>query len=368
MRKLSNPTLKDFRYLYHRKKYHMIISVLEKKIFDYYEDLEFFHILGAAYYQTGDLNGAHAFLSRMLKIDPHHVDANILLAGIYTVRGEIVKAVNHCLTALDQNPEEFRARLLLEQLRKKQTRDELQTWVRSSQFRRIQPDIPGESKYGRWIIFLSLTIITSMALYFLWPVVKGSTEPPAPENIREGIRERGIEGIRELLRFDGSFEEVLLASEIENLFREAQKLMLEYRDNEARVLLNRILFSNASDQVREQALKLIEMQTRPDFTADFFSFTPAQILARPKIYDGVYVRWKGSVANLKVGETEIDFDFLVGYHEGKILEAVVPAKIRFAVRIQNGDPIDLLARIRTDESAWFLEVIGIHVMGVRRSP
>lgn len=304
----------------------------------------------------------------MLKIDPNHVDANILLAGIFTVRGDVAKAVKHCLTALDQNPEEFRARLLLEQLRKKQTRDELQTWVRSPQFRKIQPDIPGEVKYFRWLVFLGLGMMTFLAFYFFWPFIKGFSEPPATESIRPGIQERGIEGIRELLRFDGAFEEVLLASEIENLFGEAQKLMLEYKDNEARVLLNRILFSNASDQVREQALKLIEIQTRPDFTTEFLSFTPAQILARPKIYNGVYVRWKGSVANLKVRETEIDFDFLVGYHEGKILEAVVPAKIRFAVRIENGDPIDVLAKIQFNEDTWFLEVSGVHVMGVRRSP
>lgn len=369
MGKPSSLTLKDYRKLYHQKKYAVIISALEKKIFEYYEDIDFFHILGAAYYQTGDLNGSQAFLTRVLKIDSNHLDANILMAAIYTLRGDVTKALNHCLTVLDQHPEEHRALLLLEQLRKKQTRDELQSWARSSQFRMIHPNIPGKPLPVKWIFLTSLFLSLLISAFFILPmIIARFFAPPSTIDFRPGIQERGIEGVRELLRFDGAFEEILLASEIEKLFQEAQKLMIEYRDNEARVKLNRILLSNASDQVREQALKLIELQTRPDFTSEFYSFTPAEIKTRPRIYEGVYVRWKGSLANLKVSETEITVDLLVGYHEGRVLEAVVPAKIRFAVRIENGDPVDVLGRIIVQENSWYLEVIGIHVMGVRRSP
>jgi len=361
--------LKVARVLYHQKKYAQIINTLEKKIFDYYDDVDFFHVLSSSYYQTGDLNGAHAFATRIINLAPQHLDANILLAAIYTKRGDYTKAVKHCLNVLDQNPEEPRAKLLLEQLRKNQTKDELKSWVQSRHFQKIRPRIPGKPlpiKLIFGLVFFSFLLFSLTFLISNWLAQR--LQPRNPESIRPGIEERGISGLRELLKFDGAFDEILLASEIEQLFRQAQDLMLDYRDNEARVVLNRIINSNASEQVKSQALSLIELQSRPDFTSEFKSFSTSEIKSRPKIYNGVYVRWQGSVANLQVNETEIVFDFLVGYHEGRVLEAVVPSKIRFAVRINNGDPIDVLGRIVVQDNSWFLDVMSIHVMGVRKIP
>lgn len=362
-------SLREARRLYHRRQYARIIHAMERKVFEYYDDLEFFHLLGACYFRTGDMNGAHAFLTRVLKIDPKHVDANVLLGAIAALRGDLSKAVTHCLTALDQRPDEPRARLLLDQLRRRQSRDDLIAWVRGPQFRRIQPLIPGKPLPLGWIFGVSLGISALIGLAVVLPrALERWFGPLSPERVRPGIAERGIEGFRELLRFNGAFEEVLTAAEIERLYAEAQRLMFAYRDNEARVLLNRILRSNASDQVRDQALSLIQLQSRPDFTTEFHSFRPDEIRQRPTLYEGVYVRWKGSVANMSVAETEIRFDFLVGYHEGRVLEAVVPAVIRFAVRMDNGDPIDVLGQVVVADSTWFLDVVGVHVMGVRRTP
>lgn len=362
-------TLKKARLLYHRGEYATVIRSLEKNIFHFYDDIDYFLVLGASYLRTGDLNGAHAFFTRVVKADPRHVEANLALALIATLRGDATAAIKCCLAVLDQDPQERRAKTLLEALRRFHRKEELVSWLHRQRLIRLGPQIPGKPFPWRAVFLVAGGIFFVSTLVQAGPRVwERLTGQRRPDQIRPGILNRGIEGVRDLLKYEGAFEEILLASEVESLFRKAQELMLQYRDNEARVLLNRLLRSNASDAVKAQVLALIEHQSRPDFTTTFHSYSPREIQIHPTRYEGVYVRWKGAVANLQVSEAEITFDFLVGYHEGKVLEAVVPVRLRFAVFLENGDPVDLLGQVVLEGDRWLVEGQSLHRMGVRRSP
>ncbi len=362
-------SLKKARLLYHKKKYSEVISLLEKDIFQYYEDVEYFLVLGSSFFATGDLSGADAFFQRINKIDQKNIEALLGLCLISTIRGDVPKAVKKALEVLDILPHEPRASKILNILRKKISKDELRAWTHSRDFLKFYPKVPGKQPPYKALFLTTFGLILVSTSILLFPWVSSTFfSGPKPENLRPGIKERGIEGMTELIKFSGGFTEILRVDEIQALFKEIQDLLQEYRDNEARKLMNRLLRSNASDSVKEQVYALFELLQKPDFTSKIFPYTLKEISDDPGLYQGVFVRWQGSVANLEVLEENIIFDLLVGYHEGRILEGVAKAELGFAVRVDNGDPVDVLAQIKVSETGWNLVVQSIHVMGVRRSP
>ena len=47
-----------------------------------------------------------------------------------------------------------------------------------------------------------------------------------------------------------------------------------------------------------------------------------------------------------MGDDYIRFDFLVGYHDNKVLEGIIPVRFGFAVSIDNGEAVELIGQIQ----------------------
>jgi hypothetical protein len=136
--------------------------------------------------------------------------------------------------------------------------------------------------------------------------------------------------------------------------------MLAFHDNLAVVEANRILLSNASVRVKQQARLLKGYALRPSFTTIRDSFPYSVVVREPALYDGCAVVWRGKLANLAVGEKSISFDLLVGYENERELAGIVPVALDFAVQLENGIPLEVLGDVAFAEGLLSLRGISVH--------
>ncbi len=63
------------------------------------KDCQILFNFGLLMYQIGEYTSAETKLKKLLKLDPFHLDANLLLASVYEERGEVNQAVEFCMKA-----------------------------------------------------------------------------------------------------------------------------------------------------------------------------------------------------------------------------------------------------------------------------
>ena len=128
-------------------------------------------------------------------------------------------------------------------------------------------------------------------------------------------------------------------------YNEAQRLFLAHRDDAARVRLNRILESNASEPIKNRAMILISYMQIPGFDTLKDRFSYNEVINDPFLYRDVHVIWRGMATNLDVGQNHTSFDFLVGYDTRRIMEGIVQVFYNFAIPINPERPVEILGRV-----------------------
>jgi transcriptional antiterminator len=157
---------------------------------------------------------------------------------------------------------------------------------------------------------------------------------------------------------------MLTEKEIKEIFQQIKDLLQKYEDTIARREMNRLLLSNADRNVKEKVRALLPYMKEPTFLTLEKSFTYQEVMKEPRLYEGCYVRWKGRVTNVRVTEKEILFDFLVGYHDQKVLEGIVPVVLKFSAKVDPSFAYEVLGEILVREQGIQLRGISIHELGV----
>lgn len=347
--------LRKARRFYHSRNYTRVINFLEPQVFLYRESDEYYHLLGMSCLYTGDYAGAYSYLKRALDID-RTVDTLLGLGAILLRRRQVDEALRTYLDVLDIDATNRRAQRALEWLKRLDDAEEVVDWFETN---RVQKILPQRAVYFPRSITLSLTVAAVAAAVFLaWPLVSQLVDRFTSPEQREGA---------ELLRpivatdpFRGNETEdtrfILSERELERLFDTIGDYFNAGRDNMVRYELNRVARSNATATMKARAELIRAYLTVPDFTNFADGFTFAEVADDPPMFDGVYVRWRGRVANQTVGDDAIRFDLLVGYDEGQVLEGIVPVTLDFAVIIENDRAVEVIGE---------LSVLGNGTIGLR---
>ncbi|MEX2444554.1 MAG: tetratricopeptide repeat protein [Alkalispirochaeta sp.] len=335
--------LRKARRLYRRRNFTQVINFLEPQVFMYRDSYDYYYLLGMSCLYTGDYSGAYSYLRRALDIDDN-VNAMLGLGAVLLRQRQTDQALRTYLDIIDLDNHNRRARRALQWLRGLDSPEEALKWFESNRVRRILPPIG--LFLPRWVtVPVAGTAIVGLVL-----LVRPQIETALGDLFAPPDRE-GSEFI-----VPGDFADSLVSAPDEERFQftqqEAERLLRrvgdyfnDRRDNLVRRELNRIRLSNASPAIRERAEMLRSYLTEPDFTSLADSFSYDQVSDDPALYADVYVRWRGRVANLNVGTEEITFDFLAGYHERRVLEGIVPARVQFAVLLENDQPVELIGRV-----------------------
>jgi hypothetical protein len=99
---------------------------------------------------------------------------------------------------------------------------------------------------------------------------------------------------------------------------------------------------------------LLGQLSSPDFTNFQDNFSYAEIAEEPELHHGVFVRWRGRIANVAAGEDRITFDLLVGFESGRVVEGRVPVYIDFAAELTGGEAIEIIGQVSTIDGSLVL--------------
>jgi hypothetical protein len=347
--------LGEARTLFRARRFPDVIRMLEPEVFRYRENIEYFKLLGFSCLHSGDLGGAFSYLSRAHQLDDEEVTAVLGLAAIHFRRAENESALKRWLSVLEVQPSNAIAKRGLDLLRKGFTADQLQEFIDSGRLKTLYPPLPRRGR-ATVVLIAALAVLAIAGIAYLGIHLSKPTTSARP----------GV-GAIEIPSDTGSvidagtnYAFVLTEKQVRQVFQKAKSDLLVFRDNLAAVEINRILLSNAAPAIKERARMLKGFVTQASFDTLKDGFPYAVVAAQPALYDGCSVRWRGKIANYKVGKDAIGFDLLVGYDQEKELEGIVAVTLPFAVDLANGTALEVLGQVIVKDNTLNLLGISLH--------
>jgi tetratricopeptide (TPR) repeat protein len=359
MKSIGTAILKKAERAYRNRKFSETIRLLEPQVFTYRQNPHFYYLLGMACLKTGDYGGAYSYLKRAEQLDPHNLKIKAAVAVVHLKRHETEQSIRLWLEILDEDPKNSLARKGLDTLKKNAHPESIEDLFETGKINRLLPStgfylpIPLRMVlFGMLILILGVVAYQAGKIYF-------HAEEPRPE-----ISAILLDTNTSLVDPQAKAQYMLTEKEIKEIFQQIKDLLQKYEDTIARREMNRLLLSNADRNVKEKVRALLPYMKEPTFLTLEKSFTYQEVMKEPRLYEGCYVRWKGRVTNVRVTEKEILFDFLVGYHDQKVLEGIVPVVLKFSAKVDPSFAYEVLGEILVREQGIQLRGISIHELGV----
>ncbi len=321
-------------------KYSKVLRMLEPQVFQFRDSYRFYLLLGYSCLHTGDFGGAYSYLRRAEQLSHGDIPANLGIALIHSKRGETESAIRIWLDIIERKSSSKEAHRGLRLIRESRDFAEISLRLEDGKLDRYLFYPKKKKPVSRFLIFIVLlgAALTGALLYFS-PWNQENSSFLRPEIAGLDFFEKSSSSENTV----GSYN--FTDSELKELTEKILNLMDIYRDNLARVEINRLLLSNASPHIKEKARYLIGFIKEPDFSNIQDNFSYQQVAGEPQLYAGCYVIWTGKAANISVQKDQINFDLLVGYDSGKVLEAVVPVLLDFPVELSEGKPLEILGKV-----------------------
>ncbi|WP_319561510.1 hypothetical protein [Marispirochaeta sp.] len=356
-----DPVLSAAEKLYFRGKYSKVLRMLEPQVFQYRDSYRFYLLLGYSCLYTGDFGGGFSYLRRAEQLSPEDTSANLGLALVLAKRGETEEAIRIWLSILENKGELKEAQRGLKLIQDAEEFSQIAMRLEEEKLDRYLR-YPRKKKRS-WEKILIVLLLLGAAVF-------AAVHFNVFEFRSEDDRRPEIAGIDFFSSNDSTEDEaaayILSEAEVRALTEEILALMNNYRDNLARREINRLMLSNASEDIKEKARYLIQYIQEPNFATlkDTFSFS--EVTSAPFLHEGCYISWKGKSANIITENDAIYFDLLVGYHDDLLLEGVVPVRLDFPVFLEENKKVEVLAKIiiphnrTTGERSFRLEGVSIH--------
>jgi hypothetical protein len=285
------------------------------------------------------------------------------LAVLHLKRMDTVQAVDYYLDVQDLNPKNKIAKKALTVIRKHSDSQELSDWLTPERLAKLFPPIPFPGVNIKMLVSSLLILAAALVLFFgISSKIRSMPSPRPSAQFALSTQERSAP-----VETGGSYMYILTRDQALGEYDRALSLFTSYRDEAAKICLNRILESNASENLKNKARLLISYTEVPGFDnfkqTDNLSFS--DVINEPAIYRDVHVIWRGMATNLEVTDDSVRFDFLVGYDTRRTLEGIVPVVFKMPVSVNSERPLEVLGKIKLSGvgMSMVLEGVAIHQSG-----
>ena len=331
-------------------KYEAAIRTLEPEVNRYHGSFSYYYLLGSSCLRTGDFGGALTYLRLAHESKRRDPLAILGLAILYLRRRETDRAVDYYLEVLEIDPQNRLAKKAMAVIRKHAGTDALSAWLEAGKLPRLFPPLlfPGFSAKEIFTAAAAL-IIVCIITFGLLMQFKVIANPFNPRGTRQGLGEFSLSSEERMAPMEtgGAYRYILTRTQAVDAYDKALSLFTTYRDEAARVHINRILESNASEGLKNRARNITLYMEIPGFDSfrrgDNVPYSEAG--KDPALYRDVHIIWQGMATNIETSGTTTTFDFLVGYDTRKTLEGIVPVTFGHAVSINPERPLEVLGRI-----------------------
>ena len=363
-----DPLLSKAAYLAKRRDYEGALKLLKTEEDRYNGSFKYYYLYAVICLHAGIFVDAKSNFEFARRIKIKDTSTMLGLAALYLKRMNTVQAVDYYLDVQASDPKNKIAKRALSVIRKHSSSDELSDWLTPEKLVKLFPPIPAPLINARTaltavLIFAAVIILTYGILVInkvLPSPVKKQNTRPTSEFVLSGEERRSP------VETGGSYSYILTRDQATDLYDKALSLFTSYRDEGAKIIINRILESNASESLKNKSRLLLSYTETPGFDnfkqIDNPSFT--NVKAEPVIYRDVYVIWKGMATNVEITDDFLRFDFLVGYDTRTMLEGIVPVIFKNPVPVNPERPLELLGKIiLTPSMDITLEGVAIHQSG-----
>lgn len=343
-------------------KYETAIRTLEPEVNRYHGSFRYYYLLGSSCLRTGDFGGALTYFRLAHDAKRRDPLAILGLAALYLRRSETDRAVDYYLDVLEIDHKNRIAKKAMKVIRKHAGTDAFSAWLEAGRLPTLYPPVPfpGFSKKEMLVFFAALVAAGIIAFGLL--VRYGIFDNPFnPGGDREGVAAFTLtrEDRMESVQTGGTYKYELTRSEALDLHYKAQSMFNANRDDAARINLNKILASNASEGLKNRARIIIPYLKAPDIIAFNKNDNTTYSEARNNLilYNEVHVIWQGRARNMRLNNTT--FDLIVENDNLGSFEGFVPVVFSHAVPINTERPLEVLGQIILDDSE-----IGFYLKGV----
>ncbi|WP_281862114.1 tetratricopeptide repeat protein [Candidatus Borrelia fainii] len=363
---------------YNSHKYSDVVKLLEKEIF-LYKNYYFYHyILGMSYLRMGNLGTAQTYLKKAYTLNPTEPDVKQSIAILLAAQGKEDKAIQIWLKMIEENQEIQRSEFSLETIRKNPIQGAL-FLNKNKIYTKLFPEI--KVKTGQNLSKLIRILLTIASLAFLLiaifllihskKIIKLTLsdskvkEKKTINNIAAYIDDIKINNKEKIENHEGQFVFILTETEIRNSFQKIKTHLKQGKDNFARIEINKILNSNASESIKLKAKNLASFISRPNFITFDDYLVLKEIKKNPLIYSNVYVKWEGIANNIEKKDKITYFDFYVGYNKNA-LEGIITTKTTFDIDINFKDYVEILGQINYDYNTNILTLNAITIRKIEK--
>jgi tetratricopeptide (TPR) repeat protein len=314
----------------------------------YRENFDYFYMLGASCFYTGDYGGADSYLHRALRIDPDSHSARNLLAATLLRLRKPDEALQLWLEVVDENPRDRKAKRGLEIIRRAESPE-----LAAEMAPRAAPGPPLRVPTAMYALLAGgvLVLVGGLIIPSLIQTIQDARAAPDRDGVE--VVQFDPRQIGRIAAFTGDHRYDLTEEQIIETFRSIEEYFNSFRDNLVMREINRILYSNASVSMKERVLVLREYIQDPGFETFRDPFSYAEVAADPFLYDRCFVRWDGRITNLSRDGSSARFDLLVGYADGRVLDGVVPVRVDFPADLEPSFSYEILGQVLTRETGEF---------------
>jgi tetratricopeptide (TPR) repeat protein len=324
----------------------------------------YFYIYGIVSLYSGAYLDAHSFFHKAKQIKMKDPNTLLGLAVLYLRRMDTVQAVDYYLDIKELDHKNRIAKNALTIIRKYSDSDKLQEWLTPERLKKLFPPIPFPGITFKMVITTVLAIaavvLISSAILIKAHVIQnpfaGPVRPSADFVLSSSERSAPVET-------GGAYKYILTRNQATELYDKALSLFTSYRDEKAKMEINRILESNASEGIKNKSRLILTYMDVPGF--DNFkrgdNAAYAEVMGEPVLYRDVYVIWKGMASNVVITDEGTTFDLLVGYDTRTTLEGIVNVAFNIPVSINIERPLEVLGKIVLTGQAMPIRLEGVAV-------
>ncbi|GHV42518.1 hypothetical protein AGMMS49546_21430 [Spirochaetia bacterium] len=344
-----DPILTKAIRLARRRNYNEAIKTLEAEVNRYHGSYRYYYLLAVSCLHVNDYQGALTYfkLARDVKIR----DPQVLLgmAVLYLRRGETDRAVDFYLEVQELDEKNRTAAKALKIIRKFAGQDNISAWLESGELSKLYPPLPPlPFSMGRLVKPLAAVLGAALILCVILALT-GVIRIPGSRGKRPGISGVALEreDREEPMETGGLYQYILTRNQVFENYEKALSLFTAYRDEAARIELNRLIESNAPEGIKAKSRHIMGYMEVPGF--DTFkqqdNLGIAEVRKEPVLYRDCHVIWRGMATNVEVLQNKTSFDFLVGYDTRRVMEGIVHVEFNQAVALNSEKPLEVLGRI-----------------------
>ncbi|MCX7883265.1 MAG: tetratricopeptide repeat protein [Brevinematales bacterium] len=316
--------------------------------------------LGFVYIMMGKEKDAERVLSRLVRVFPYDVEIQNALAYLFLKRGDTEGAVTHILDALYMEEGHPLLKRNLDLLR---SLSDLEAWLATHTWTDFVFFVPPKSPWWemgwgeifghplfRWGMIGGLVVLMGGVVFFLYPTLINVAQKYQQMRYRQigsVVDQYSIQDIEKLVEERQKYTIKLTEEEIGKKFEMIKDLLYEGKRNQALLLINELLNSNASEQVKEHVRIFESFVPLPDPRKIDYNPSCQDVLRTPFLYKDVYVSWVGTVANLFFNQRkETSFDLLINFVDEATVEGMATIKMEgFQSDLRNGRKVRVFGRI-----------------------